>query len=114
MNFSLSEEQEELKKRTNEFSNKELVLRAKEVDIKGEFPKDNFKKMAERGLIGLIFPKEYGGSGQDMISYCVALEEIAKACGSTATINLSHVLSTLAIHLFGNDEQKENYLKPMV
>ena len=114
MNFSLSEEQEELKKSTNEFSNKELVPRAKEVDIKGEFPKDNFKKMAERGLLGLIFPKEYGGSGLDMVSYCVALEEIAKACGSTATINLSHVLSTLTIHLFGNDKQKENYLRPMV
>jgi len=114
MNFSLSEEQEELKKSTNEFSNKELVPRAKEVDIKGEFPKDNFKKMAEKGLLGLIFPKEYGGSGLDMVSYCVALEEIAKACGSTATINLSHVLSTLTIHLFGNDDQKEYYLKPMV
>jgi len=114
MNFSLSEEQEELKKSTNDFSNKELVPRAKEVDIKGEFPKDNFKKMAEKGLLGLIFPKEYGGSGLDMVSYCVALEEIAKACGSTATINLSHVLSTLTIHLFGNDKQKENYLKPMI
>jgi alkylation response protein AidB-like acyl-CoA dehydrogenase len=114
MDFSLSKEQEELKKSTNEFSNKELVPRAKEVDIKGEFPKDNFKKMAEKGLLGLIFPKEYGGSGLDMVSYCVALEEIAKACGSSATINLSHVLSTLTILLFGNDEQKENYLKPMI
>jgi butyryl-CoA dehydrogenase len=114
MNFSLSEEQEELKKSTNEFSNKELVPRAKEVDIKGEFPKDNFKKMAEGGFLGLIFPKEYGGSGLDMVSYCIALEEIAKACGSTATINLSHVLSSLTIHLFGNEKQKENYLKPMI
>lgn len=114
MDFSLSKEQEELRKGTNEFSNKELIPRAKEVDIKGEFPKDNFKKMAERGLLGLIFPKEYGGSGLDMVSYCVAMEEIAKACGSTATINLSHVLSTLTLYLFGNEKQKENYLKPMI
>ncbi len=114
MNFSLSEQQEELKKSTSEFSTKEIAPRAKEVDIKGEFPKDNFKRMAEKGLLGLIFPKEYGGSGLDMVSYCVALEEIAKACGSTATINLSHVLSTLTIQLFGNDEQKKNYLKPMI
>lgn len=114
MDFTLSEEQEKLKKSINEFSNKELVPRAKEVDIKGEFPKDNFKKMAEKGLLGLIFPREYGGSGLDMVSYCVALEEIAKACGSTATINLSHVLSTLTIHLFGNDKQKENCLEPMI
>ncbi|NIW09395.1 MAG: acyl-CoA dehydrogenase, partial [Gammaproteobacteria bacterium] len=56
------------------------------------------------------FPIDYGGSGLDVLSYCIVLEEIAKACSTTALINLSHVLSSTSIHLFGKNNQKDFYL----
>lgn len=114
LSLSLSAIQKELKERVNEFSTKELAPGAKEIDRRGEFPQKNIRKMGDEDLFGLVFPKECGGSGLDMVSYCLALEEIAKACSSTATINLAHVLSALTIQLFGNKKQKTIYLESMI
>ena len=69
--------------------------------------------MANHGFLGIPFPVDYGGSGLDVTSYCIVLEEIAKACGTTALINLSHVLTSTCIHLFGDKNQKDFYLSSM-
>jgi alkylation response protein AidB-like acyl-CoA dehydrogenase len=113
LSFSLSAAQKDLKLRVQEFATKELAPKARDVDRKARFPRENVKEMADHGLLGLPLPLEYAGSGMDMTSYCIALEELAKACSTTATINLSHVLSAFSICLFGTPEQKEFYLKSM-
>jgi len=96
-----------------EFAAKELAPRARDIDKHARFPRENVREMADHGLLGLPFPLEYGGSGMGTLSYCIALEELAKVCGSTATINLAHVLSAFSIFLFGTQKQKEFYLASM-
>ena len=113
MDFSLSPEQQELRGRVREFAAKELAPRARDIDKDARFPRENVREMADHGLLGLPFPLEYGGSGMGTLSYCIALEELAKVCGSTATINLAHVLSAFSIFLFGTQKQKEFYLASM-
>jgi len=113
LDFALSPEQQELRKRVREFAAKELAPRARDIDKDARFPRENVREMADHGLLGLPFPLEYGGSGMGTLSYCIALEELAKVCGSTATINLAHVLSAFSIFLFGTQKQKEFYLASM-
>lgn len=113
MDFTLSDKQKELRDRSREFATKELAPKAREIDETAKFPRDNFTEMANHGFLGIPFPIDYGGSGLDVPSYCIVLEEIAKACGTTALINLSHVLTATSIHLFGNKNQKKFYLASM-
>lgn len=113
MDFSLTPEQQALRERVHEFATKELAPRARDIDKHARFPSENVREMADHGLLGLPFPVEYGGSGMGMLSYCLALEELAKVCGSTATINLSHVLSAFSICLFGTEKQKDFHLASM-
>ncbi|MGQ9543592.1 MAG: acyl-CoA dehydrogenase family protein [Candidatus Bathyarchaeia archaeon] len=113
MDLSPSTEEQALKARIYEFASKELTPKSGEIDRTGRFPWENVKAMADRGLLGLPFPKEYGGSGVGLIGYCIALEELARACRNTATINLAHTMSAYSIHLFGDDEQKSRYFKSM-
>ncbi|MBS7649990.1 MAG: acyl-CoA dehydrogenase family protein [Candidatus Bathyarchaeia archaeon] len=114
MDFYLSKKEQDLKIRVYEFASKELASKSMEIDRTGKFPWENVKAMADRGLFGLPFPEEYGGSSFGLVGYCIALEELARACRNTATINLAHTMSAYSIHLFGNDEQKNRFLKPMV
>ena len=113
MDFSLSTRQQELRDRVRAFASRELAPKAKEIDRNARFPRENVKEMADHGLLGIPVPIEYGGSGMDMLSYCIALEEIAKACCTTATINLAHVFTAFSICLFGNAEQKGFHLTSM-
>jgi butyryl-CoA dehydrogenase len=113
LDFTLSDKQKELRSRSREFATKELAPKAREIDKSAKFPRDNFAEMANHGFLGIPFPIEYGGSGLDVSSYCIILEEIAKACGTTALINLSHVLTATSIHIFGKKNQKDFYLASM-
>ena len=113
MDFTLSDKQKELRGRSREFATKELAPKAREIDKSAKFPRENFVEMANHGFLGIPFPIEYGGSGLDVSSYCIVLEEIAKACGTTALINLSHVLTATSIHIFGKKNQKDFYLASM-
>jgi len=113
LDHSLIEEQLKLKENVSDFVSNKIAPRAKEIDEKGDFPWENIKDMASQGLLGIPIPKEYGGAGMDMLSYCIVLEEIAKRCSNTALVNLAHVFSSIAINLFGNNEQKSQYLIPM-
>jgi alkylation response protein AidB-like acyl-CoA dehydrogenase len=99
----------------HDFVEQELVPRAAEIDREDKFPRWAVEKMAELGLMGLVFPEEYGGAGGDYIMYSIAMEEVARASGSLALIFAAHVsLGTYPIFAFGNEEQKKKYLPDLL
>jgi len=111
MNFELNEEQRLVRDMVRDFAQKELAPRAAQVDKTEEFPAENIRKMAELGLLGLPYPEKYGGGGGDYLSYAIAVEEVARACGSTALIYAAHVsLGCGPIYYFGTEEQKQRWL----
>jgi alkylation response protein AidB-like acyl-CoA dehydrogenase len=111
MNFQLNEEQRLVRDMVRDLAQKEIAPRAAQVDKMEEFPAENIRKMAELGLLGLPYPEKYGGGGGDYVSYAIAVEEIARACGSTALIYAAHVsLGCGPIYHFATEEQKERWL----
>jgi acyl-CoA dehydrogenase len=84
--------------------------RASEVDATGEYPWDIRNLFAEHDLLGLPFPVEYGGTGTGTLMLNIAVEEVAKACASSALILMVQELGTLPIQLFGTEEQKQKWL----
>jgi alkylation response protein AidB-like acyl-CoA dehydrogenase len=94
-----------------DFSQNEIAPRAADIDKTGEFPLDILKKMSDLGLMGLPIAEAYGGAGADYTSYCLALEEITRACGSTGLTYEAHIsLGCMPIYYFGTEEQKQTYL----
>ncbi|MFO1518997.1 MAG: acyl-CoA dehydrogenase [bacterium] len=113
MNFQLTDEQKMVQEMARSFAQREVAPVAAELDAKGEFPSRFLPKMAELGLLGMMVPTEWGGSGLDTVSYVLALEEISVACASTAvTMSVNNSLYCGPILKFANDSQKEKYLKP--
>jgi alkylation response protein AidB-like acyl-CoA dehydrogenase len=114
MNFTLTPEQEDIRKMVREFAAKSIAPTAAERDEKELFPREIFDQMGELGLLGLPYPEEYGGAGSDYVSYAIAVEEISKVCASTG-IGLSVHVSLCAgpIFLYGNEEQKQKFLRPL-
>ncbi|MEP0813212.1 MAG: acyl-CoA dehydrogenase [bacterium] len=111
MDFALSEEHEMIRQMAREFAEEVLAPAAAQLEQTREFPKENLKKMAELGLLTPPIPEEYGGPGLDTISYAIIGEEVARACGSTATIMGAHCsLCSMPILMFGTEEQKKHYL----
>lgn len=114
MNFELTKDQEMIKKMVRDFAEEVIKPRAIEIDKEAKFPTDIFKQMGELGFMGLPFPEEYGGVGADTISYALAVEEIGRACGSTGLSYAANVsLGTSPIHMFGTEEQKQEFLVPL-
>jgi alkylation response protein AidB-like acyl-CoA dehydrogenase len=87
-----------------------VAPRAAEIDHKGEYPRDIRELFASHDLMGLPFETEYGGTGTGTLMLNVAIEEIARACASSALILMLQELGTLPIKLFGTDEQKQRFL----
>ncbi|HWQ13840.1 MAG TPA: acyl-CoA dehydrogenase family protein [Roseiflexaceae bacterium] len=113
MEFDLTEEQQAVRRMVREFAEKEIAPRARHVDESGEFPAETFRKMGELGLMGIPFPEEYGGAGADAVSAAIAVEEVARACGSTALSYAAHMgLGSAPIAMFGTEEQKRRFLRP--
>lgn len=113
MQFDLSDEQQMFRQAVREFAAKEIAPNARHIDETGEFPTETFRKMGELGLMGIPFPEEYGGAGGDSVSAAVAIEEVARACGSTALAYAAHMgLGSAPIFMFGTEEQKQRFLKP--
>ena len=111
MDFELNEEQRMVRDMVRDFAQKEIAPRAAQVDKTEEFPAENIRQMAELGLLGLPYPEEYGGGGGDYLSYAIAVEEIARACGSTALVYAAHVsLGCGPIYSFGSKAQKQKWL----
>jgi len=111
MDFELNEEQRMVRDMVRDLAQNEIAPRAAEVDKSEQFPAENIRKMAQLGLLGLPYPEKYGGGGGDYLSYAIAVEEIARACGSTALIFAAHVsLGCGPIYYFGSEEQKLEWL----
>ncbi len=114
MNLSLTEEQEMVIQMVRAFAEKEVKAVASKMDAVCEFPKVLVKKLGEMGLMGAFIPLEYNGSGMDLLTYVLAMEEISKvwaSLGVIMTVNNSLVCDPL--HRFGNAAQKEQFLKAL-
>ncbi len=115
MDFNFTKEQQMVRDTVRKFSEMEIKPIAAEIDESGEYPWPVLKKMGELNIMGMTVPKEWGGAGVDSISYVIAIEEIAKACGSTSVIMAVHnSVCCYPIYKYGNDFQREKFLKPLV
>ena len=115
MDFRLDKEHELLAQLYREFALTEVKPLAKEVDETETFPAETVRKMARFGMMGIPFPKEYGGSGGDNLAYIMAVEALSKVCGTTGVILSAHTsLCAAPIWEQGTEEQKRKYLVPLV
>lgn len=102
---------EELRRRAADLATRELEPRAAAYDREGAFPRESIERMAEEGFFGLMLPPEYGGMGQGLLAYAVAMEEIARACASSALIwGVHSALVAGSIVAWGTQEQKRRLL----
>ena len=114
MDFKLSKEHELLRKMYREFAQNEVKPLAAELDEEERFPKETIPKLAKLGMLGIPFPKKYGGAGGDNLAYAICVEEIAKTCGTTSVIICAHTsLCCDPIMTYGTEAQKQKYL-PML
>ena len=108
MNFKTTQAHEEFRAKVRAFAETEVKPIAFLMDKDNLFPEDVVKKMAEMGLMGLPYPKEYGGAGLDVMSYAIAVEELSRVDGGTGVILSAHTsLGTWPIFAFGTEEQKQ-------
>lgn len=114
MFFKTEEYHESLRAEIREFAETELKPQTFLLDKENEFPAEFVKKLGEMGLMGIPFPKEYGGLGLDMLSYAIAVEELSRVDGGTGVILSAHVsLGSWPIYAYGTEEQKQKYLVPL-
>ena len=111
MEFTLTEEQRQIRDTVAEFVDEEVVPRAAEIDETDEFPADLVEEMADLGLMGMPFPVEYEGAGLDYHSYAIGLEEISRGSGGLGTVVAAHTsLAGNMLYEFGDEAQKQEYL----
>jgi alkylation response protein AidB-like acyl-CoA dehydrogenase len=97
-----------------EFAESRVAPVAEELDREERFPYELVKEMAELGLMGIPISEEFGGAGADTVSYAIAIEELTRIDSSVAITVAAHTsLGTMPIYLFGNDEQKQQWLPPL-
>ncbi len=114
MNFELNEEQQQIKASVREFAESEILPNVMEWDETQHFPIELRPKLAELGLLGVIFPEEYGGAGMGYVEYATIIEEIARVDGSVGLSVAAHnSLCSNHIYMFGTEEQKQKYLVPL-
>ncbi len=114
MDFTLSEEQKMLQTTIRDFATNKLAPVADELDQAQEFPRNNFKMMAELGITGMTLPSRYGGNDANTLSLIIVMEEIARACASTSDIVDAHLsLCAEPIYFYGTEEQKQRLLPPL-
>ena len=114
MNFELSKEQQMAQELFRSFSVNEVKPLAQEIDEQERFPVETVEKFKKYGFLGIPFPKQYGGQGADNLTYILAVEELAKACGTSSVIVSAHTsLCAAPINEFGTEEQKQKYLVPL-
>ncbi len=111
MDFTLNEQQEQIRKVAAQLAREVVAPRASTVDLEGEYPFDYFEAFRGAGLLGLAIPKEYGGSGAGTLGLALAIEEVAKYCCTAGLILLTSRLPTAGILLAGTSEQKERYVR---
>jgi butyryl-CoA dehydrogenase len=113
MEIELSEEQRLLRDTCRDFADRELKPNAKKWDREHTYPREAVQKAFELGLAGVAVPSEWGGAGMDNVAYALAIEEISRGCASVGvTLSVNNSLYCDPVMKFGNDEQKERFLKP--
>src|SRR6202035_2088855 len=111
MDFDLSDEKRLLRSTVREFAEQEIAPVAEELDRTHSFPYEIVARLAELDLMGIPFPTEYGGGGGDSLSYALVVEELARVDSSVAITLCAHTsLGTQPIYLFGNEQQKQDWL----
>jgi alkylation response protein AidB-like acyl-CoA dehydrogenase len=111
MDFNLTEEHLMIRDAARDFAQSELLPGVIERDDKQEFPKEQVKKMAELGFLGMMVDPKYGGSGLDTMSYVIAMEEISKIDASASVVmSVNNSLVCWGLETFGNEKQKQKYL----
>ena len=111
MDFTLSKKHEMARGLFKEFAENEVKPLAQEIDEQHRFPRETVEKMAKAGFLGIPVPKEYGGQGCDILTYIMAVEEMAKVCATTSVILSAHTsLCIDPIMTYGTPEQKEKYV----
>jgi butyryl-CoA dehydrogenase len=114
MDFDLTDEQELLRTAVREFAQEAVRPRAAVIDQTGEFPKDLFHEAGKLGLAGVSAATEYGGSGMDVVSYSIVIEEISRVCANMGVIlSVNNSLVCDPIEKFGSEEQKKTILTPL-
>ena len=114
MLYQTTQEHEAFRQKMREFAESEVKPIAFLMDQNNEFPTEAVKKLGEMGLMGIPYPKEYGGAGLDVLSYAIAVEELSRVDGGTGVILSAHVsLGSWPIFAFGTEEQKRKYLTPL-
>jgi acyl-CoA dehydrogenase len=114
MKLELSEEQQMVQALAREFASLEVKPIAAECDRESRFPHATVKRMGELGLMGIAIPEKLGGSGADVLSYVLALEEVAAACASHSVVmSVNNSLVCDPVHRFGSPEQHERFLVPL-
>lgn len=115
MDFNSTEQQDLVRRMVRDFAIKEVQPIAEEIDAEGRFPYETIEKAGPLGLMGMPFPKEYGGIGADYISYIIAIEELSRVCGSTGVIVQTHcALCCWPILTYGTEEQRRKYLPDLL
>jgi alkylation response protein AidB-like acyl-CoA dehydrogenase len=111
LDFQLNDEQQQLKKSVREFAEREIAPHVMEWDEAAKFPMEIVKELGRLGLMGIIFPVEYGGAGMGYIEYAMAIEELSRVDGSVGIIVAAHTsLCSNHIFLAGNEAQKQKYI----
>ena len=114
MDFQLTPEQQQLRRSVREFAEGEIAPHVMEWDEASHFPLEIMPKLAEMGLLGVIFPEQYGGAGLGYMEYVIAIEELSRVDGSVGIIVAAHnSLCSNHIFKFGSEAQKQKYLVPL-
>jgi alkylation response protein AidB-like acyl-CoA dehydrogenase len=114
LNFTFTDEQKQLRKTVREFAEGEIGPHVLNWDEASHFPVELLPKLAEMGLLGVIFPEEYGGAGLGYVEYATVIEELSRVDGSIGLFVAAHnSLCSNHIYKFGTEEQKKNYLVPL-
>jgi len=114
MNFELTEEQQQIKSSVREFAEAEIAPHVMEWDEAQHFPIELQPKLAELGLMGVLFPEEYGGAGMGYVEYATIIEELSRVDGSVGISIAAHnSLCSNHIYQFGNEAQKQKFLVPL-
>lgn len=114
MNFELSEDHQMIRDSVREFADRHVAPSAIERDLKKEFPRELVNQLAELNLLGIPHEEQYGGAGFDTVSFCLAVEEIARWDASLALTVASHTsLASGHLALAGSHEQKMKFLTPL-
>jgi len=114
VDFDFTEDQKMLKQTVRDFAEKEIAPTVMEFDEKQEFPFEIMKKAGELGLMGIMFPEEYGGAGLGYVEYALAVDELSRVDGSVGIAIAAHNgLCGGHLYLAGNEDQKQRYLAPL-